>query len=105
MDILFSVRIPLCRKGVLMTIYLEDDALLIRTLMPDGATPPKGSKYLFILYALLLRTKGESVTLSDVHDAWASWMLLAHPEHSALVPFEQLPEDVQQEDLPYLDAI
>jgi hypothetical protein len=69
------------------------------------AKPPQKSEGLFILYAVLMRAKGESVTAADVHDAWAAWIMSTQAEHKSLVPFESLDPDVQQEDLPYVEAI
>lgn len=88
-----------------MKNYLEDDALLVKKNLPGKVDPPKGSEYLFILYALLMRAKGESTTLSDVHDAWASWIISRGVGHESLVPFEELALEVRQEDEPYLQAI
>lgn len=85
--------------------YLDDDAALIRAALASEAEPPEGSDALFRLYAVLLRVRGEQVTLADVHDAWSAWMLMSEPSHPALVPFEELPPDKQEQDRPYVDAI
>jgi hypothetical protein len=85
--------------------YLDEDAAAIRSFLDPGAEPPPNSDYLFVLYAVLMRAKGQDVTHSDVHDAWAAWMQLTSPEHAAIKPFEELGRDVQREDEPYLRAI
>ncbi|MCT7657641.1 DUF7701 domain-containing protein [Mycobacterium deserti] len=85
--------------------YLEDDASLIKSMLPRDVSPPAESDYLFILYAVLMRSQGEAVRLSDVHDAWTAWKLLTTDDHEALLPFDQLDPDVQAEDQPYVDAI
>lgn len=88
-----------------MTSYLAEDADLIRAELPAGTKPPAQSEGLFILYAVLMRAKGEAVTPADVHDAWTAWILSTRGEHKSLVPFESLDPDVQEEDLPYVEAI
>lgn len=68
--------------------------------------------YLLRLYALLVLTKGVSVTLKDVHDAWAMNMnykpqtpyCYGH-EHRSIVPFEELSKSVQEKDRKYVDAL
>lgn len=88
-----------------MTSYLAKDAALIRAKLSSHARPPAQSETLFLLYAVLMRAKGEAVTAADVHDAWAAWAESTQGEHGALVPFESLDPDIQDEDLPYVEAI
>jgi len=88
-----------------MSTYLDEDAAAIRSALDPDAEPPPNSDYLFVLYAVLMRAKGEGVTHSDVHDAWAAWRQLTSPEHKAIKPFEQLEGDVQREDESYVKAI
>lgn len=57
------------------------------------------------LYLLLVLVKGDSVTLEDVHDAWAVWRFRTCPDHGSIVPFDQLTPSVQKLDQPYADAI
>ncbi|WP_327706296.1 hypothetical protein [Streptomyces decoyicus] len=85
--------------------YLRDDARLIRSHLPPHARPPQDAEALFLLYAVLMRAKGEHVTEADVHDAWAAWTEMRNPDHAALVPFEALDEATQRQDLPYAEAI
>jgi hypothetical protein len=85
--------------------YLSEDADLIRAELPEGARPPADSDGLFTIYAVLMRAKGENVTPSDVHDAWAAWISCTGDRHKSLVPFESLSQETQQEDYPYVDAI
>lgn len=85
--------------------YLSEDADLIRSELPEDVKPPENSDELFILYAVLMRVKGENVTPSDVHDAWAAWISSTESEHKSLVPFESLDPKTQQEDYPYVEAI
>ncbi|PBC66274.1 hypothetical protein BX265_8333 [Streptomyces sp. TLI_235] len=85
--------------------YLREDARLIRELLPPEARPPADANDLFVLYAVLMRSKGEQVTASDVHDAWAAWMEIRDPGHAALVPFDELAPATQRKDLPYAGAI
>ncbi|TCJ31489.1 hypothetical protein E0504_48125 [Parafrankia sp. BMG5.11] len=85
--------------------YLDTDAQLIRSLLPAGATPPDEANDLFVLYALLMRVKAEKVTAEDVHDAWSAWMRARDPQHSALVPYKNLPPEARATDEPYAEAI
>ena len=88
-----------------MTSYLNEDAGLIRAELPEDAKPPANSEGLFVIYAVLMRAKGEAVTAADVHDAWAAWAISTQGTHKSLVPYESLDPAVQQEDLPYVEAI
>lgn len=88
-----------------MRSYLAEVAALIKAELPRDATPPKDSDYLFLLYAVLMRSKGVEVTSADVHDAWAAWMLQTDPEHRSIVPYEKLDRETQQQDEPYVQAI
>lgn len=64
------------------------------------------------LYALLVLRKGTDLTLGDVHDAWAVWMnfkpqterCYGH-EHKSIVPFDELPHDVQVKDTRFLERL
>ena len=88
-----------------MTNYLEKDAELIRDLLAPSASPPEDSAHLFVLYALLLRSKGSAVSSEDVHDAWSAWMSQTDPKHVSIRPYSELPQNTQSEDDPYLEAI
>lgn len=88
-----------------MTAYLAEDAALIRSLLPASANPPQDDDTLFLGYAVLMRAKGLECTAADVHDAWSAWQIARDPHHKALVPFSELSPAVQNEDLPYVDAI
>lgn len=88
-----------------MSSYLERLASQIKAALPSDADPPEGADDLFLLYAILLRVKGEDTSASDVHDAWSVWMLHRNPQHQALVPYDALDEKTQLEDLPYMRAI
>lgn len=56
-------------------------------------------------YSLLVLTEGVNTTLANVHDAWAVWQDTTSPAHQAILPFEQLTEEVQELDRKYRDAI
>ena len=70
------------------------------------------SIHLVKMYALLVLTKGENITLKDVHDAWAMDMnfkpqtnyCYGH-EHKSIVPFEQLDKEVQNKDQKFVSAL
>ena len=88
-----------------MKSYLSEDAALIRSCVPESASVPEGTESLFLIYAVLMRSKGERVDASDVHDAWSAWMQIEGKRHISLISFEQLDVDTQLEDLPYVEAI
>ncbi|MGV9904924.1 DUF7701 domain-containing protein [Streptomyces sp. NPDC003388] len=88
-----------------MSSYLSADAELVRSCLSPEVDPPSDTEDLFLLYALLMRSKGAAVTAADVHDAWSAWMLIRGVHHSALKPFENLDDATQKEDHPYVLAI
>jgi hypothetical protein len=85
--------------------YLDADAELIQRCLPEGTGVPGGSEDLFVLYAVLMRVKGEATEAADVHDAWSAWMSRSEPDHESIRPFDQLSPTVQAEDAPFLTAI
>lgn len=85
--------------------YLDQLASRIRAALPSTASVPEDANLLFLIYAVLVRSKGKSVTASDVHDAWSAWMTTQDPDHSALVEYDLLPAEVRAEDAPFLAAI
>jgi hypothetical protein len=60
---------------------------------------------LLLLYALLVLTRGEATTASDVHDAWVTWQVLQGVRHDANVPFDELSREVREKDLRFVNAI
>lgn len=88
-----------------MTTYLERDAELIKQCLPEGVEAPEGSDELFLMYAVLLRSKGRDTQASDVHDAWSAWMIGRDPDHESIRPFDELDAETRGEDGPFLTAI
>jgi hypothetical protein len=89
-----------------MMTDLDDLANRIRSATPTELLPDDDLDSLFLLYALLGSSKGLEVTARDVHDAWRVWILLrGQRDHKSLVPFEQLTEEIQQADVPFMEAI
>ncbi|MBJ2357141.1 hypothetical protein [Sphaerochaeta sp. S2] len=86
-------------------MYLDDIAIIIRSYVPEDKLPKEHVVDLFRLYAVLLRAKGTDVTESDIHDAWSMWIVKYHKEHESLVPYEELPLEVREQDLVFVDAI
>ena len=84
--------------------YIRELAESIRNEVDDGLVPDDAD-VLFLLYAVLARTKGAQVTAPDVHDAWAAWKEICGADHESAVPFEELAKHVQAEDQPFVDAI
>ena len=85
--------------------YLDVDAELIRNCLPEGTQVPEDSGDLFILYALLMRAKGEGTQAADVHDAWSAWKSRSEPDHESIRPYHRLAPAIQNEDAPFLTAI
>lgn len=86
-------------------MYLDDLAAQIRARIPEDRMPEGDADDLLRVYAVLLRAKGADVTLSDVHDAWSAWMAKRDRAHESLVPHENLPEDVQEQDRVFATAV
>jgi len=86
-------------------MYLDDVATVIRTHIPAESLPEGDAQSLLLLYALLLRAKGRDVTHADVHDAWSAWMAGQNRQHASLLPYEQLPIKVRDEDHVFVEAI
>lgn len=59
------------------------------------------------LYALLALAKGNETSLEDVHDAWSIWTtaIRGRSDHKALVPFDELPVEIQELDRKYMNGI
>lgn len=85
--------------------YLEKLAREVKNEVPPRLIPTGETETLFLLYALLVRVKGISVTASDVHDTWSTWMISHGQMHSLLVPFSALSSDAQEQDAPFVEAI
>ena len=88
-----------------MTSYLEQEAQRIRSLVPPGTNVPDQADALFLIYAVLVRAKGEQVTDSDIHDAWVAWMTTQNPDHDALRPYADLNTKTRRFDAPFALAV
>ncbi|WP_420492518.1 DUF7701 domain-containing protein [Buchananella felis] len=88
-----------------MSNYLERDADLVRSCLPEGTEVPDNSVDLFRAYAVLMRAKGEQATAEDVHDAWTAWVSRTDPRHESAVPFDELNAETKAADQPFLIAI
>src|SRR3990172_1313919 len=86
-------------------MYLDEIATKIREHIPDGRMPDGDADKLLRLYAVLLRAKGAHVTDSDIHDAWSAWMMSRDKDHEALIAYEKLPAEVQEEDREFTKAV
>jgi len=83
--------------------YIQQKAREIA--IESGATNDEDGD-LYLIYAVLSLTKGTDTTLKDVHDAWGAWKhLRGNHDHKSIIPFDELPEDVQELDRPYMEAI
>jgi hypothetical protein len=85
--------------------YIQTVARKIKAEVPADVIPTEDADELFLLYAALALSKGESVTRRDVHDAWSAWMTERNPRHASIKPYGELPEETKQEDEPFVVAI
>ncbi|WP_051106153.1 DUF7701 domain-containing protein [Streptomyces hokutonensis] len=85
--------------------YLQLDAERIRSFIPPEVNIPPRAEGLFLLYAVLLRSKGAAVSSSDAHDAWSAWATMEQESHASIVLYDDLTDSVQQEDAPFVAAI
>lgn len=76
-----------------------------KVFMACQAEMPDCDDDLITLYALLVLTLGDGATMVDIHDAWALWRKKDMPNHSALIPYEELAPEIQELDRPYMDAV
>lgn len=102
--------VPLClcvlrRARSVHLTYISRLALEIRDEVPTDKIPSTNTEELFLLYAVLLLAKGEAVTREDVHNAWVAWMTSRGEQHESMVPFTELPANIQAEDSPFAYAI
>ena len=86
-------------------MYLDNIAQRIRKQIPTERMPDGDAEELLRLYAVLLRAKGTLVTDSDIHDAWSAWMMNRDKDHEALIAYEDLSADVQEEDRAFTKAV
>jgi hypothetical protein len=85
--------------------YIENIASQIRDEVPTATLPEEPDEELFLLYAVLALTIGERVGRRDVHNAWAAWMTRIDRDHESITPYTELPQDVREEDDPFVQAI
>lgn len=85
--------------------YLDELAQQIKGQLDDEELPQGETNNLFRMYAVLVLAKGTEVTREDVHNAWVTWMLSKDQQHESMVPFAALPNDVKNEDSPFVRAI
>lgn len=76
------------------------------------ATSGVYNKELVRYYALLVLTKGENITASDVHDGWAMSMNFREQnehcwghEHRSLIPFKELNIECQHKDDRFVESL
>jgi hypothetical protein len=84
--------------------YLAELAARIRDAVPPSLIPEDADD-LFLLYAVLAESRGVETSAEDVHTAWTAWMFLRGEDHESMVPFVDLPPEIQAEDEPFAQAI
>jgi hypothetical protein len=85
--------------------YLEVIAEAVHEAAKGTNVIPEEERDLYLCHALLAVTVGEGVTRRMVHDAWSVWASLNDPDHPSLVPFDELPPSIQDEDDLFVAAI
>lgn len=87
--------------------YLDALAVAVRAAVASEQLPEADDlDDLFRLYAVLARAKGTQTTASDVHDAWAAWMISrGASDHEAIKPYRELDPETQRADEPFVEAI
>ena len=88
-----------------MTYLRSLAAQIANSVGPDSTSSSDHAEALFLIYAVLARSKGTSTDARDVHDAWVAWMLIRGADHPSMVPFDELAPEVQQQDAPFVAAI
>lgn len=93
--------------GHMPTNYITGATEALRTALRLQGKDPEQSltDELERLYVLLLLTRGDRVTLEDVHDAWAIARSVERPDHPDLVLFDELSDEVAEYDRPFVEAI
>lgn len=79
--------------------YTEEAKKILKFELEDEDLEEEYIEY----YTLLALTKGKDTNLEDVHDAWV--MIEEDADHESSIPFEDLDEETQELDRPYVDAI
>jgi hypothetical protein len=109
-----GVRVALPGSAVLLTPrgctlkalnYVDNIAQRIKWEVPPDILPGGDTDLLFRMYAVLALVVGEKVEAENVHDAWSAWMSQNDPGHGSIKPFDELSEDVQVQDEPFVKAI
>ncbi len=85
--------------------YLDELAAEIERRVPQEFLPEEDTKSLFRLYAVLVLAKGVAVDAVDVHNAWAAWMQERDPDHRSIKQFQELDDETQASDEPFVEAI
>jgi hypothetical protein len=85
--------------------YISEIAERIRREVPQEVLPEGDTDLLFLMYAVLALTVGESVREEDVHDTWSAWMTYRDPSHESIKPFAQLSPETKETDQPFVEAI
>lgn len=85
--------------------YIEEIATIIHQQVQPDADLHDDERGLYLIYAVLALAIGENVTGRHVHDAWSAWKAMTEPEHESIKPFDELNEEVQGEDQPFVSAI
>ncbi len=85
--------------------YIQQIARDIRSRVTNDLMPEQDTDELFLIYAMLVLTKGAQTTREDVHNAWSAWMSKSDPTHESIKPFNELDATAQCEDEPFQAAI
>lgn len=89
----------------LASTYVDDKVDELRKALKPSELPKTHADELLKLYALLALSKGKRVTKEDVHDAWVAWRSEYRKDHPSFKEYDELDEEKQDLDQPYVDAI
>ena len=67
--------------------------------------PTRSPQAMLRQYAQLVLTTGEHTTARNVHDGWATYTAGVNPDDREMIPFDDLPIDMQNRDDDYVRAI
>lgn len=85
--------------------YLDKIAIELRHNADPKAAQSNEDLPLYRIYAVLLLAKGKAVVAEDVHNAWVAWASEYNSGSRNLVPFKELPLEVQLKDQPFVKII
>lgn len=59
----------------------------------------------YLSLACTSASTGTPITNEEIHDAWSIWKNKVDKTHKSIIPYIQLPIEIQELDTPYTDAV